>query len=313
MPTGAGHPGIGVRGNDLSLITEPQDGIQPVLNLIGAAHHSIDMTMYELDDSNVERDLVTKAAAGVNVRVLLQLGEDGNAEAMAYLTAHHVPVRYASARFALTHQKSIEVDGEAALITTFNLAPRYYATSRDFGILDRQRPDVDAIEATFSSDWSGEFSTRSSDGTGDLLWSPGAEPRLLALITGARHSLQVENEEMDDPTTTDALCAAAKRGVDVEVTMTYQPKWGSAFEQLHVCGAQVHVYRESASLYIHAKVIIADDKTVYIGSENFSKQSLRYNRELGIITGNLEIEASTGHTVGADFTGARNLVFSGAG
>jgi cardiolipin synthase len=302
IPTGNRDTTVSSEG--LALITEPQDGIQPVLDLIDGAHHSIDMTMYELDDLTVEKALATKAAAGVNVRVLLQRGEDGNAEAMAYLTAHHVPVRYASARFALTHQKSIVIDGEVALVMTFNLTPRYYATSRDFGVFDRQRPDVDSIEATFDSDWDGGGSTKSSDGTGDLLWSPGAEPRLLALIEGAHHSLQIENEEMDDSTITDALCAAAKRGVNIEVTMTYQPEWRAAFEWLDACGARVHVYQESASLYIHAKVIIADGKTAYIGSENFSKQSFRYNRELGIITDNHQIVASTGETFSSDFAAA---------
>jgi cardiolipin synthase len=303
--TGLGAGAATVSGDGLSLITEPQDGVQPVLDLIDGARHSIDMTMYELDDPNVEQALASKAAAGVSVRVLLQRGEDGNAEAMAYLTAHHVPVRYASGRFALTHQKSIVIDGDVALIMTFNLTPRYYATSRDFGILDRQRPDVDAIEGTFEGDWNGGGSSKPSDGTGDLLWSPGAEPRLLALIEGAHRSLRIENEEMDDSAIIDALCAAAKRGVDIEVTMTYQPQWRAAFERLDACGARVHVYEESASLYIHAKAIVADDKTAYIGSENFSEQSLRYNRELGIITRSPEIVGSTGETFGSDFAGAQ--------
>lgn len=141
-------PGSGptVSSKGLALITEPQDGIRPVLDLIDGAHHSIDMTMYQLDDPNVEQALATKAAAGVSVRVLLQRGEDGNAEAMAYLTAHHVPVRYASARFALTHQKSIVIDGEMALIMTFNLTPRYYATSRDFGSSTASDPTLTRLK-----------------------------------------------------------------------------------------------------------------------------------------------------------------------
>jgi cardiolipin synthase A/B len=301
--TNTGPGGTTISSEGLSLITEPQDSIQPVLDLVDGAHHSIDMTMYELDDPSVEQALATEAAAGVSVRVLLQRGEDGNADAMAYLTAHHVAVRYASARFALTHQKSIVIDGEVALIMTFNLTQRYYATSRDFGIFDRKRPDVDAIEATFEGDWNGGDSTKPSDGTGDLLWSPGAEPRLLALIEGAHHSLRIESEEMDDSAITDALCAAAKRGVDVEVTMTYQPQWRAAFDELHACGARVRVYHESASLYIHAKAIVADGKTAYIGSQNLSRQSLTYNRELGVITRNPQIAA--GETLTADFAGAQ--------
>jgi len=36
--------------------------------------------------------------------------------------------------------------------------------------------------------------------------------------------------------------------------------------------------------YQHAKVLIIDDKIMYVGSINFSRQSMEENREVGIIT-----------------------------
>jgi cardiolipin synthase A/B len=67
----------------------------------------------------------------------------------------------------------------------------------------------------------------------------------------------------------------------------------------------VRTYSESAALYVHAKLIRVDGRTVFIGSQNFSRQSLTYNRELGIITQNHQIAASTGHTFSADFAAAQ--------
>jgi phosphatidylserine/phosphatidylglycerophosphate/cardiolipin synthase-like enzyme len=87
--------------------------------------------------------------------------------------------------------------------------------------------------------------------------------------------------------------------------MTYQAAWRAALEYLAGCGAQVRIYPESGALYIHAKLIRADGRTVFIGSQNFSRQSLTYNRELGIITHNRQIAASTGDTFSADFAGAQ--------
>jgi hypothetical protein len=55
----------GEANNALSLITEPDDGIGPVLEMIGGAKRSVDLVMYELDDPAVERVL---AAAGAHVR-----------------------------------------------------------------------------------------------------------------------------------------------------------------------------------------------------------------------------------------------------
>jgi cardiolipin synthase A/B len=144
-----------------------------------------------------------------------------------------------------------------------------------------------------------------STGTGDLVWSPGAQAPIGALIAHAQRSLQMESEEMDDPAMTLQLCRAAQRGVRVQVLMTYQPTSRAALTYLARCRAQVRTYTESAALYIHAKLIRADKSTVFIGSQNLSRQSLTYNRELGIITHNPQIAAGTGHTFSADFAAAQ--------
>ncbi len=52
-------------------------------------------------------------------------------------------------------------------------------------------------------------------------------------------------------------------------------------------------------------MIRVDGRSVFIGSQNLSRQSLRYNRELGIITQNPVILASTGDTFRADFAAAQ--------
>ena len=42
--------------------------------------------------------------------------------------------------------------------------------------------------------------------------------------------------------------------------------------------------------YVHAKVIVVDKKTTFLGSENFSMNSLLNARELGIIFKDTEIQ-----------------------
>jgi len=183
---------------------------------------------------------------------------------------------------------------------TLNLTPAYYQSSRDFAVLDYRAADVAQVAQTFDADLHHRQITPSA-GSGELVWSPGAQAPLSALIAHAQRSLQVESEEMDDPTITRELCQAAQRGVRVQVVMTYQPTSRAALTYLAGCRAQVRTYPESAALYIHAKLIRVDESTVLIGSQNLSRQSLTYNRELGIITDNPRIVAGTGHTFSADF------------
>jgi phosphatidylserine/phosphatidylglycerophosphate/cardiolipin synthase-like enzyme len=117
----------------------------------------------------------------------------------------------------------------------------------------------------------------------------------------------IENEEMSDGDVVGALNAAATRGVDVEVIMTNSKSWAAEFSSLSISGVHVVTYARDASLYIHAKVILADygasGASVFVGSENFSQASLTENRELGIVTTNAAILSSIHTTLASDFSG----------
>lgn len=293
----------------LSLITEPGARDQPFIALIDSARRSVRMTMYELEDQRVEQALAAAAGRGVHVMVLLDHGRYGagrprNQAAYNYLRTHDLTVAWAPKYFTLVHQKSILIDRRAAAIMTLNLTPAYYSSSRDFAVLDRQPADVDAIARVFDADLRGRQITPGA-GSGDLVWSPGAQTEITALTAGARRSLDIESEEMQDPAETHQLCQDASNGVRVRVLMTYQPARQAALTYLARCGAQVRTYAASAALYIHAKMIGIDQRLVFLGSQNLSRQSLLYNRELGIITQSPQIVASVGRTFSSDFTAAQ--------
>jgi phosphatidylserine/phosphatidylglycerophosphate/cardiolipin synthase-like enzyme len=199
------------------LIVEPGAGFSPVYRLLGGARHSIDVTMYEFSDTTAEHDLAAAARRGVRVRVILDRRERSvNSGAYSYLGAHRVTVTWSSPDYRYTHQKTVIIDGATAVIMTANLTSRYYATSRDFMVIDTERADVSAITAVFDADFTGK-AVRPGDGT-DLVWSPaGSEGQLLGLINGATSSLRIYSEEMGDQSIENALVKAAERGVEVQV------------------------------------------------------------------------------------------------
>ena len=298
-------------GASCSLVTEPDDGIRPVLEIITHAAKSIDLVMYEFSDPTIEDALGQAARRGVAVRVLLStayMGEPSAINDPAYetLRAAGVAVRWAPNYFDLTHEKSIVADGTRALIMTFNLMSRYYPTGRDFGIVDDDANDIAAMEAAFDADWR-ESGAAASPGD-SLVWSPGSRNALLALINHAVQSLDIYNEEMADAEITAALARAAARGVTVNVLMTYAPDWKDAFKTLVAAGVHIRTYPAHpahATLYIHAKMILADGGIAFIGSENFSETSLDHNRELGTIISNPAILRSLAATFTADWRGAK--------
>jgi len=174
----------------LSLITEPGPGDRPFIALIDSARRSIRMTMYELEDQRIEQALAIAASRDVHVMVLLDhgyygAGRPGNQAAYDYLRAHGVTVAWAPTYFALVHQKSIVTDRRIAVVMTLNLTPAYYSSSRDFAVLDRRPADVAAIARVFDADLRGQR-IHPGTGSGDLLWSSGAQTKTRLRLTAWR-------------------------------------------------------------------------------------------------------------------------------
>lgn len=287
----------------LSVMTEPAAGYGFITSAISAAHEEVELTMYELSDTGVEQALSQAVARGVSVQVLLDqhLERSNNEAAYVYLSDRGVQVHWGPSGTTV-HQKTLCVDDDLCYVMTGNLTPRYYADDRDFVVVDRQRGDVSAIVATFGADFSGAEPGPGPGGT-DLVWSPGSEPALVGLIASATSSLEVETEEMDSAAIVSALEQAAQRGVRVQVVMTDDPEWHTAFDELSQAGVAVFTYTEDAPLYVHAKAIVADSARAFVGSENFSASSMDDNRELGLITSDAAVVGPLASRLDADAAG----------
>lgn len=291
-----------------SLITEPDAGIGPIYALLAAATRSVNLSMYELADTGTESILAADAARGVHVRVILDQRSERarNRAAFTYLSAHGVEVRWAPDVDNIFHIKSVCIDGARCVVMTLNLVSRYYATTRDFAVVDGDQADIAAIEQAFAGDFSGHPGVPNS-GAG-LVWSPGSTAALTHLIGTATHTILVYNEELSDPDTVDALAAAARRGVRVEIVMTYAASWVRRFDILTAAGAQIRVLYGEHPVYIHAKMIWVDRRRVFLGSENLSETSLTRNRELGLISTDPTILAATQRTFDHDAARARTWI-----
>jgi cardiolipin synthase len=289
-----------------SLIAEPGGGFGAVYSLINHAKHSINVTMFEFADTTAEHDLGAAAKRGVDVRVILDQREHStNSDAYSYFKSHGIKVVWSSTKFEYTHQKTLTFDNSVSMVQTANLTQRYYSTSRDFLVKDTNSADVAAIVRVFNADFAHRPVTP-GDGH-DLVWSPtDSERQIISVINGAKKNLRVYSEEMGFSTVIDALEAAAKRGVDVQVCgENSDSEYTRTFEDMARDGVHISYYSSSTGFYIHGKVVEADYGTsharAFIGSENFSNTSLNRNRELGLITPAPEILSAIVKVFGTDF------------
>jgi cardiolipin synthase len=276
--------------SEFSIVQYPGAGFSGLYAQTAAATKSIDMEIYELDDGHEEAALIAAHHRGVVVRVLLDAAYEAraaNEPAYALLRAGGVEARF-GASSTIFHIKTTTFDGATADISTANLTPRYYPTTRDAAIIDSYPVQVAAIEKTFVNDWVGDSPAGDEANAPGLVWSPNAEQAMINQIDSATTSVQFTSEELSDPYIYRALATDAQRGVRCEVVMMDDPDWTKAFGQITSAGCHVHVLPDTATgLYMHEKVVLVDAGTssasVMIGSQNASYSSLAFNRELSII------------------------------
>ncbi|WP_406180003.1 phospholipase D-like domain-containing protein [Streptomyces canus] len=283
-----------------------QSGGQPTIyDFVNSATTSLDMTMYELEDTTAVNDLIALKNKGVTVRVVLDRAhQSANSSAYTALTNAGVGVVWSPSSFVYTHQKTITVDATKSLVLTGNLTSQYYSTGRDYGVFTDDTRDVAAIEKVFAADYAGT-SVTPTDGD-HLLWSPtDSRSRLLSVVNAATKTLDVEELEFSDSTVVNAIAARAKAGVKVRVVLETPGDYASEVSEIEAAGGTVVGYSDPDGFYIHAKAMVADyglaTQEVEAGSMNISSNSLSSNRELGIILTGTGVAQSVATTVEATF------------
>ena len=185
-------------------------------------------------------------------------------------------------------------DGVVAWVGTMNWTASAFGGNREFALVDTNTTAVRESEAVFAADWDHLAYAGPADA---LVLSPSNSRATLArLIAGTRRTLDLYAEEVDDAGITWALIAAAGRGLRVRMVIA----GGGTVAELRRAGVQILVLQNP---YIHAKVIVADGRVAFVGSENISGTSLDRNRELGLVVRDAGIVATLERTFAADLGG----------
>jgi cardiolipin synthase len=118
------------------------------------------------------------------------------------------------------------------------------------------------------------------------------------LVNRAQHAVILTVENLGDPAFLTALATAAQRGVTVRVIVPMcdknpNPLYNYQFlTKLASVGVQARVMPSPATPttpYMHGKMITVDGHVSYIGSVNFSINSMEHARELGIVLSNADV------------------------
>jgi cardiolipin synthase len=313
-----------VGGNRLTLLNNGEEIFPAMLQAIRGAKRTITFETFVFEKGPVPQAfaeaLAERARAGVKVHAILDAHGAKKSrkyhsmlkEAGVELVTYHPITWYDIRRYNnRTHRKLLVVDGRVGFIGGVGIANQWdgHAESpehwRDMHF-KVEGPVVAELQGAFMDNW---LKTR-----GNLLHGPDYFPALAPAgsteaaafyssprhgsynvvlmyqlaISSARHSLQIENAYfVPDRLTSDALIAAAKRGVHVELVVpgrhidqkavrrASRKRWDRLLE----VGIEIYEYQPTM---IHSKLLIADGRFVSIGSANFDNRSLRLNDEANL-------------------------------
>lgn len=264
---------------NLSLIIQPGDSFFPIVDAIDHARHTIKMTIFRMDDPIVRAALSAAVSRHVRVQALVAKESKGwikrNKKLADDLVKMGVEVRSprsASPRVKRYHYKFLTIDDAYSLILTFNPTQKNLHYARDFGLLLRDREITRELNHLFDSDWQGrEFKPTETP----LVISPdNSRRKLIELLGSARRSIRIMDAKLQDQEALSLLLRKAAAGIDIKV-ISLAAFYDEVLPNFHA--------RKLARYKLHAKCVVVDGTSFFVGSQNLRKMSLDRRREAGII------------------------------
>ena len=279
---------------------------QPWLDAIHNSHSSVFMEMFHLSDARVVDELIAAKNRNVRVQVILdRKGLSGGLKKTLYnkLLQAKVEVRPSSPAFSISHAKSMVIDEKIAFITSMNLTTMFNSTF-DLGVEVSDESVVHDLLKVFQSDWDNYNNitpVTPQVSSPFLVVSPvNSKRKILDLIHYGTKSLQVTVENLGNDEIIGALIWMHSKGSVIQVLVPLcdeneNPFYNfPALERLKKF-VDVKVMPAPATPdqpYIHGKTIMAigdQGPRVFVGSENFSNNSLMNAREIGILLQNAAV------------------------
>lgn len=286
------------RRNEVRLWVDGKDVFRRLERLIRKARHHIAIQMFIWKNDETGRymaELLLDAAdRGVSVEITKEAVGDffefygdflgtKNSEQHPWKEFWNHPrirITYATQN---DHAKVFLIDGHTLLLTGMNIANEYRNRWHDYMVELRGTGYVE------------QFLTR-LDGSKDdpvrLVMNTESRkeirPVLMEVLRGAKEHVVLEQCYLSDPEVIDVIVGLSKRAVNVTIVL---PKWAdfhyhanlASIGRLLAEGNTSHITVLIYPEMFHAKAMIVDHKTVFIGSANMFKASLDEMGEVNVL------------------------------
>ncbi|MFJ7073038.1 phosphatidylserine/phosphatidylglycerophosphate/cardiolipin synthase family protein [Streptomyces sp. NPDC098781] len=310
-------------GNALTALRNGDEIFPAMLDAINSAEHTVDMMTFVYWKGAIARDfahaLAQRARAGLRVRLLL----DGfgsrliDKDLLAEMRRAGVQVAWFRKPLYLSplkqnhrcHRKVLVVDEQVAFTGGVGIAEEWCGDARNpqewrDTHIEVRGPAVDGIAAAFAQNWAechdelfdnrdrftshhpqGNATVQVVRGSASFGWQD-MQTLIRVIIESAEERLRLATAYFSpDAYFIELLCAAARRGVEVEILLpgphtdkrVCQLAGQRFYEDLLACGVKIYQYQPTM---MHAKVVTADRTVALVGSTNFNRRSLDHDEEV---------------------------------
>jgi cardiolipin synthase len=259
----------------MKLITQPDEGIRPLLAAIKRAKRRLAIVIFRLDLDELEDAIEAAVKRGVEVLALIAHTNKGGEESLRKLEQRMLKKGVTVCRtdddMVRYHGKLMIVDRRQAYVLGFNFTAQDLE-SRSFGVVVRSNRVIKELLRLFDSDANrSDYTPR----VRDLVISPeNARSRLQKFLAKATVSLDIYDPQVADDEMVALLQKKAARGVRIRIIGSLEKKWEKAGF------AEVQSLRGTR---LHVRAIVRDGRRVFIGSQSLRKLELDERREVGII------------------------------
>ncbi|MET7768363.1 phospholipase D-like domain-containing protein [Nocardia sp. NPDC005366] len=310
-------------GNALVALRNGDEIFPAMLDAIRSAEHTVDLMTFVYWQGDIARQfayaLADRARAGLRVRLLLDGFGSRLIEKDLLESMDQAGVEIAWFRRPLylspfkqnhrCHRKVLVVDEQVAFTGGVGIAEEWCGNAnnehqwRDTHVRI-QGPAVDGVAAAFAQNWAechdelfddhDRFTAHDNHGGAVVQVVRGSasfgwqdmQTLLRVVIESAERRFRLATAYFSpDAYFIELLCAAARRGVEVEILLpgpytdkrVCQLAGQHYYEELLACGVRILQYQPTM---MHAKIITVDGIASLIGSTNFNRRSLDHDEEI---------------------------------
>lgn len=269
--------------NDHKIYTTPNtDLIKKIVKQIDGAKKQVLIEVYILSEKEIKAALKRAKAREIRVEVILEnelYGSDilSNNSRRELMWSGVEVIAPDHEQFTFTHSKFMIID-DNYIVSSWNFAYSSFKDNKEFLIFWSNKEVHNYLERLFESD---KQHKRFEETLPWVFISPiNARSTIENAIENAKSSVILTMQSLADESIIKLLESKAQSGIKISVCLgdTKKVSWNDAVAaRLMQSGIQVSAPKKP---YIHTKSLLIDENNWYIGSINYTTNSIDRNREL---------------------------------